>query len=241
MGEFVKKHGRWVYEVSSGIDANRSSIRRPSIKSPVSRNHAERLAEHRERINKLREQLGKQRENARREGQQDPWDRFHNQPWRRRLVNNVTDLVTGRTGEPNRTAPMTGETQNPFIDHDIRPPDREAEDYQQQMDELQELQDAVRRLDQMREEALQRDRATQDIPHYHFHRPLEISIYTVRRGENLWDIAEEYYGDGHRWRDIYRENRDVIGDNPNLIHPNTKLNLPHPPDGGMDGDPNTPW
>lgn len=50
--------------------------------------------------------------------------------------------------------------------------------------------------------------------------------YTVQSGDNLWDIAKHNLGDGSRWGEIYRMNADVIGQNPDLIHPGTVLQMP---------------
>jgi hypothetical protein len=49
--------------------------------------------------------------------------------------------------------------------------------------------------------------------------------YTVQAGDTLWAIAQHLYGDGSRWREIYRANRDQI-DNPNLIFPGQVLEIP---------------
>ena len=49
--------------------------------------------------------------------------------------------------------------------------------------------------------------------------------YTVKSGDNLWDIAEEKLGDGSRWGEIYKANEAVIGGNPSLIHPGQQLDL----------------
>lgn len=48
-------------------------------------------------------------------------------------------------------------------------------------------------------------------------------IYVVKRGDNLWNIAKRVYGAGHKWRTIYRKNRDLIGNNPDLIRPGQRL------------------
>ncbi len=37
-------------------------------------------------------------------------------------------------------------------------------------------------------------------------------IYIVRDGDNLTKIATAVYGDGTRWKEIYRANRDIISD-----------------------------
>ncbi len=50
-------------------------------------------------------------------------------------------------------------------------------------------------------------------------------VYTVRRGDTLWDIAEYYYGGGWRYRAIVRENRRKIKD-PHWIYPRQEFNIP---------------
>ena len=51
--------------------------------------------------------------------------------------------------------------------------------------------------------------------------------YTVKEGENLWQIARywEVYGDGKAWAQIYEANKDTIKD-PNLIRPGWVLTIP---------------
>jgi hypothetical protein len=60
---------------------------------------------------------------------------------------------------------------------------------------------------------------------------------TVRAGDSLWVIARRSLPHGApptdtavdaRWRQIWRLNRDVVGDDPDLIHPGTTLRLPDP-------------
>jgi len=41
--------------------------------------------------------------------------------------------------------------------------------------------------------------------------------YIVKKGDCLWDISSSQYGDPFLWTAIYRNNRDVIGNNPDLI------------------------
>jgi len=36
--------------------------------------------------------------------------------------------------------------------------------------------------------------------------------YIVKRGDCLWSIAVELYGNGLRWRGVYRDNLDIIDD-----------------------------
>ncbi len=50
--------------------------------------------------------------------------------------------------------------------------------------------------------------------------------YTVDSGDNLSNIAKQELGDANRWREIYELNKDVIGDNPDLIQPGMELKLP---------------
>lgn len=49
--------------------------------------------------------------------------------------------------------------------------------------------------------------------------------YVVRQGDNLWDIAEQIYGQGWRYTKIYRNNRAQIR-NPHWIYPNQRFTLP---------------
>lgn len=54
----------------------------------------------------------------------------------------------------------------------------------------------------------------------------EQETYVVVRGDSLWKIAKRKYGDGRKWRRIYAANRELIGSNPNLIHPGQQLVIP---------------
>ncbi len=44
---------------------------------------------------------------------------------------------------------------------------------------------------------------------------IQDSTYTVERGDTLWEIAEGFYGDGARWREILNLNIDQVGYLPN--------------------------
>ncbi len=59
-----------------------------------------------------------------------------------------------------------------------------------------------------------------------------MDTYTVVRGDWLAKLAEydDVYGHGYyaRWIEIYRANRDIIGDNPNRIYPGQVYNIPRP-------------
>ena len=50
--------------------------------------------------------------------------------------------------------------------------------------------------------------------------------YTVKKGDSLSKIAKRVYGDAQQWRRIYEANREIIGDNPDIIHPGQALKLP---------------
>ncbi len=49
--------------------------------------------------------------------------------------------------------------------------------------------------------------------------------YEVVRGDTLWGLADRYYKDGFRWKDIYLAN-DYRIDNPNLIFPGQVFRIP---------------
>lgn len=53
------------------------------------------------------------------------------------------------------------------------------------------------------------------------------SVYAIKRGDTLWDIAEEYLGGGWRYKKIARQNRKVIR-NPHWIYPDQEVRLPKP-------------
>ena len=49
--------------------------------------------------------------------------------------------------------------------------------------------------------------------------------YTVQAGDTLGKIAQEQYGDGSRWTEIYEANKDKIAD-PNVIKVGLELKIP---------------
>ena len=49
--------------------------------------------------------------------------------------------------------------------------------------------------------------------------------YVVRRGNSLWVIARQLFGEGFRYTAIYSANRDQIRD-PNKIYPGQTFKLP---------------
>ena len=52
------------------------------------------------------------------------------------------------------------------------------------------------------------------------------SKYTVQAGDTLWGIAQRAYNDPEDWDTIYDANKQVIGNNPNLIKPGQVLQIP---------------
>jgi Tfp pilus assembly protein FimV len=53
------------------------------------------------------------------------------------------------------------------------------------------------------------------------------AIYTVQSGDSLFSIAQRFYGDGNKWPLIYDCcNRQVIGQDPNLVRPGEVLYIP---------------
>lgn len=51
-------------------------------------------------------------------------------------------------------------------------------------------------------------------------------LYVVRPGDTLSSIAERMMGSPDLWQSIYARNRDVIGDDPDLILPGMRLIIP---------------
>jgi len=60
--------------------------------------------------------------------------------------------------------------------------------------------------------------------------PAKQDIYEVQQGDTLETIAarDDIYGDRTRWKEIFEENKDVIGSNPGELEPGTKLIIPRP-------------
>jgi nucleoid-associated protein YgaU len=49
--------------------------------------------------------------------------------------------------------------------------------------------------------------------------------YVVKAGDTLSKIAQEVYGDGNRWREIFEANKEQI-ENPSLIRAGWELDIP---------------
>lgn len=48
--------------------------------------------------------------------------------------------------------------------------------------------------------------------------------YTTKKGDSLYGIADRYDAQGG-WKQLYKDNRKAIGDNPRLIHPGVDLKV----------------
>jgi nucleoid-associated protein YgaU len=56
--------------------------------------------------------------------------------------------------------------------------------------------------------------------------PVETTeFYTIQRGDTLWKIAKQYYGNGSKYPVIFEANREVIK-NPDLIYPGQVVRIP---------------
>ncbi len=53
-----------------------------------------------------------------------------------------------------------------------------------------------------------------------------IDTYTVVSGDSLSKIAKNHYGDAAKWHELYEANKDLIGNNPDLIEVGQVLTLP---------------
>lgn len=51
-------------------------------------------------------------------------------------------------------------------------------------------------------------------------------FYIVRKRDTLSKISKRYYGSANKWHKIYEANRNVLGKNPDLLKPGTKLVIP---------------
>lgn len=52
-----------------------------------------------------------------------------------------------------------------------------------------------------------------------------IAYYEIQKGDTLWAIASQHYGDGSKYNQIFEANREVIKD-PDLIFPGQKIRIP---------------
>lgn len=49
--------------------------------------------------------------------------------------------------------------------------------------------------------------------------------HTVKHGESLYSLAQQYYGDGKKYTEIYKVNRRIVT-NPDYVAPGTVLFIP---------------
>lgn len=63
-------------------------------------------------------------------------------------------------------------------------------------------------------------------------KPKVIAEHTVEKNQTLTHITLKHYGKTAEkyWRYLYEFNKDVIGDNPSIIHPGMKLQIPELPE-----------
>ncbi|GIN03117.1 hypothetical protein Pve01_47750 [Planomonospora venezuelensis] len=84
--------------------------------------------------------------------------------------------------------------------------------------------------------------AAADTPTTPVSHPTTGDAYVVRAGDSLWSIARAHpapdAGVEARWRAIWRLNQEVVGEDPDLIHPGQALRLPAT-DTGTDTDTET--
>ncbi len=52
-------------------------------------------------------------------------------------------------------------------------------------------------------------------------------LYTVIKGDTLWDLSGKFYKNPYLWRNIYEANTDIIKD-PHWIYPKQELSIPAP-------------
>ena len=57
--------------------------------------------------------------------------------------------------------------------------------------------------------------------------PEEATVYTIKPGDTLWDIANTYLKDPFLWPFIWKANPDIT--DPDMIFAGSKLSIPNPP------------
>ena len=62
-------------------------------------------------------------------------------------------------------------------------------------------------------------------------RPKIIATHTLTREETFSHLAKKYYNHATKpyWMVIYEANKDVVGDNPNLVHEGMVIQIPELP------------
>ncbi len=54
---------------------------------------------------------------------------------------------------------------------------------------------------------------------------VEVQYYEIAKGDSLWKIAKQFYGNGNDYPKIFEANKEVIKD-PDLIYPGQKIRIP---------------
>lgn len=54
---------------------------------------------------------------------------------------------------------------------------------------------------------------------------VEVEYYEIQKGDSLWKIAKNFYGDGNDYPKIFEANKEVIKD-PDLIFPGQMIRIP---------------
>ncbi len=54
---------------------------------------------------------------------------------------------------------------------------------------------------------------------------VEVQYYQIQKGDSLWKIAKEFYGNGNDYPKIFEANKEVIKD-PDLIFPGQQIRIP---------------
>ncbi len=55
--------------------------------------------------------------------------------------------------------------------------------------------------------------------------PADPVFHEVKKGDNLWKIAEKHYGNGSKYPEIFEANKPMLKD-PDLIYPGQMLRIP---------------
>jgi len=53
----------------------------------------------------------------------------------------------------------------------------------------------------------------------------DVQYYVIEKGDSLWKIAQEFYGNGNDYPKLFEANKEVIKD-PDLIYPGQKIRIP---------------
>ncbi|MBP9091001.1 LysM peptidoglycan-binding domain-containing protein [bacterium] len=96
----------------------------------------------------------------------------------------------------------------------------------QQQFEQQQLEQQQQMQQQQQQEVAQNNQPLEQGQQAQAANSVEPRSYTIRSGDNLWNIAKDNLGDATKWGDIYKMNADVLGANPELIRPGTTIQLP---------------